>query len=161
MRPYEADANVTHKAHKVHCAICAAASGASGSSAHANALSTAYVDEDFIVFIEPDRAGALVAPRQHIGALSVDPNVAGHVLGGLRQAALAVRGFYGVTGATVEPSTEAPGSPDHVCYRVSPTLPAGVPSSGVQGERLMSVLRDRLEPATSGPRQRHASSRGI
>ncbi|MGH9083645.1 MAG: hypothetical protein ACRDY3_10975 [Acidimicrobiales bacterium] len=86
----------------------------------------AYADDHLVAVIEHGMPGVLVAPRAHVEGLAMAPGEGGIVLGALRRAASTVRSCFGADGTTIEPTTELPGAPGHVCYRVVCTR-GGVP----------------------------------
>jgi hypothetical protein len=133
------------------CAICAAAGAPAQARAETWRDRVAYLDDVLVAFVDSDSASVIVAPRRHIGGLSLEPEFAGDLLGGLRNAALAVQLFYGASGATVEPTTTLPGAAGHVCYWVQPTLHSTVRPLGGQVERFVSILRTRLAGEAGRP----------
>ncbi|MGH9088733.1 MAG: hypothetical protein ACRDYZ_11605 [Acidimicrobiales bacterium] len=92
------------------------------------------VVDDLVALIEAGTPGVLVAPRSHVDGMAASPVDAGVVLGALRRAAATVQASYGVSGASIEPTTELSGAAGHVCYRVVPTVgDLPVPAGSEQG----------------------------
>lgn len=139
------------------CALCAAIATPAGELGWGTWLA-AYVDDVLVAFVQPDAGGGvLIAPREHVGALSTSEDLAGGVLAGVRRAMLAVRAFYGASGATVQPMADVPGCEGHVCYQVLATLPASTVHGGGRSEQLGTVLRRHLAPV-GRPAERSGTS---
>jgi hypothetical protein len=85
-------------------------------------VSIEYVSDVAIAFVEPERCGASLAPRAHVGSLSDLGADAGAFLAALRRAANEIQAVYGTTGTMIEPTTALPGAAGHVTYRIVPTL---------------------------------------
>jgi len=133
------------------CAICASAGAPAQALVETWRDRVAYLDDVLVAFVDAERASVVVAPRRHIAGLSMDLEYAGELLGGLRNAALAVQLFYGASGATVEPTTTLPDAWGHVCYWIQPTLRVPARPLGGHGDRLVSILRSRLAEEGSAP----------
>jgi hypothetical protein len=133
------------------CAICAASHELPGETGPPAGPRAVHADDAVIAFAEPDMNGVLIAPRRHIESLSTTTELAGDVLAGVRRAAVAVQVFYGASGVSVEPTSDFPGAPGHVCFRILPTLPARLGAGAAQLEMFVSVLRGVLTSVPASP----------
>lgn len=135
------------------CALCSADPITAGGTGPDARWSVVYADDILVALVVPDVAGVLIAPRPHIGGLATSPELAGVLLGALRKTAIAVKTSYRTSGVTVQPITDVPGAPGHVCYHVVPTMPTSEPPSATaHPERLVPTLTGKLSSASAVPR---------
>lgn len=92
-----------------------------GPAGELHAAVVAYLDDDLVALVAPGTPGVLVAPRHHVEGLATTPTAGAVVLGALRRAASTVACSYAADGTVIEATTDLPGAPGHVCYRIVPT----------------------------------------
>jgi len=114
----------------------------------------AYVDDEFSGLIPLERQGVMLAPRRHTGMTSESPERAAAILATLRLLVEAVKSSYHVEAATIEPTTDLPAAPGHVCYQVTPVFPRGEGEVRVDAEARARDLASLLSHRASGLRGR-------
>lgn len=104
-----------------------------------------YVTDDLVAVAAGDDSWVLVASRSHRDRLPSEPREAGVLLSALRRAATEVAGARGGRGYQVDPVSDVPEAPGHVCYRVEAT------ARTVQGASTIDVAGLTIALARSGP----------
>lgn len=147
-------------ARRVDCALCALVQAQGGHLPSGSGIVVVYVDDDLIALLQDDLPGVLLAPREHIGALSTFPERSARFLAALRRAVTEVRNSYGTSGAMIEPTTDVPGAAGHICYHVVPTMRDGdTPpylDEVLRAQSVVEALQDRLSSRRLQPVLRSA-----
>ncbi len=105
------------------CRLCALGNSGADRLPADKAIAIVSRDQDVVTLVQFGVPGVFLAPRRHIATLSVLPDQSAAMLAALQRTVAEVRSSSAASGAMIEPSTDVPGAPGHVCYHVVPTLP--------------------------------------
>jgi hypothetical protein len=146
---------MTRREERSDCVLCQLGGVAEGGQLPGTDLVVAYVDDELIGLVPTERPGVLLAPREHIQVLPRTPEASAAILAPLRQLVEQVRSFYGVTEAKIEPTTDLPKAPGHVCFHVTPDGNGGGSPRSYDIEVRVNALAEGLRRnAAAHPKQR-------
>ena len=137
------------------CALCGIDRAGAGLVLAGSPVVVAYATDDLVAVAARDGSWMLIASRSHSGRLAAEPREAGILLGALRRAATEVAASAGASRYRVDPVSDVPEAPGHVCYRVQPEPGGPAGATAIDVERLTAALArsgPKVRPAV-GPRQ--------
>lgn len=111
----------------------------------------AYVDNELIGLVTPERPGLSLAPREHVARLFDVPGRSAALLASLRLLVGEVKSTYGVDEARIEPTTDLPGAAGHVCFNVVPVLAGEVEVPSDVPTRVAALAEALRRPAAGRP----------